>query len=44
MVEVVGEDVHGESGHGDVHLVTDVTFLGTPGIQASVRLLVSGEV
>jgi hypothetical protein len=44
MVEVVGEDVHGERGHGDVHLVADVTLLGTAGIETPVRLLVPRQV
>ena len=28
VVEVVGEDVHGEGGHADIHLAADVTLLG----------------
>ena len=44
MVEIVGEDVHGESGHGDVHLPADVALLGTAGIEAPVGLLVPGKV
>ena len=44
VVEVVGEDVHGEGRHGDVHLVADVALLGTAGIETPVSLLVTGEV
>jgi len=32
VVEVVGEDVHGQGGHADVHLVTDVALLGVVGV------------
>ena len=41
MVEVVGEDVHGQGGHADVHLVTDMALLSIVGVQAPVCLSVS---
>ena len=44
VVEVVGEDVHGESGHGDVAFATDVALLGVARVEAPVRLLVPREV
>jgi len=44
VVEVVGEDVHGESRHGDVHLAADVALLGAPRVETPVGLLVSGQV
>lgn len=30
VVEVMGEDVHAEGGHADVHLVADLALLGVP--------------
>ena len=44
VVEVVGEDVHGESRHGDVHLAADVALLSAAGIQTPVGLLVPRQV
>ena len=44
VVEVVGEDVHGEGGHADVHLAADVTLLRICRVKAAVGLPVSGEV
>ena len=44
VVEVVGEDVHAERRHADVHLVTDVALLSIPRVQAAVSLSVPGEV
>ena len=44
VVEVVGEDVHGEGRHADVHLVADVALLSVVGVQAPVGLSVPGEV
>ena len=40
VVEVVGEDVHGEGGHADVHLPAHPALLGRAGAQAQVGLLV----
>ena len=42
VVEVVGEDVHGEGGHADVHLAADVTLLRICRVKAAVGLPVSG--
>ena len=44
VVEVVGEDVHGEGGHADIHLAADVTLLCICRVKAAVCLPVSGEV
>ena len=44
VVEIVGEDVHGEGRHGDVHLAADVALLGAPRIQTPVGLLVPGQI
>ena len=44
VVEVVGQDVHGQGGHADVHLVTDMALLSIIRVQAPVCLSVSGEV
>ena len=44
VVEVVGEDVHAEGRHADVHLVTDLALLSIVGVKAAVCLSVSGEV
>lgn len=44
VLEVVGEDVHGQRGHGHVHFVTGGTLAGHLAVQAAVRLLVSAEV
>ena len=44
VVEVVGEDVHGQGRHTDVHLVTDVALFSIVRVQAPVCLPVSGEV
>ena len=44
MFEVVGEDVHGQCWHADVHLVAVGTFLGLLAVQAAVGLLVTGQV
>lgn len=44
VVEVVGENVHGEGGHADVHLAADVTLLGVGRVQAPVSLSVAREV
>ena len=44
VVEVVGQDVHGEGGHADVHLAADVTLLGVGRVQAAVSLSVSAQV
>ena len=44
VVEVVGQDVHGEGGHADVHLAADVTLLGVGRVQAPVSLSVSAQV
>ena len=44
VVEVVGEDVHAEGRHADVHLVTDVALFSIVRVQAPVGLPVPGEV
>lgn len=44
VLEVVGEDVHGQRRHGHVDFVTGGTLAGHLAVQASVRLLVSAEV
>ena len=44
VTQVVCQDVHGEGRHGDVHLAADVALLSIVGIQASMSLLVPGEV
>lgn len=44
VIEVVGQNVHGKCGHGNVALSTNMTFLGISRIQATVGLLVSGQV
>ena len=44
VVEVVGEDVHGQGRHADVHLVTDVALFSIVRVQAPVCLPVPGEV
>ena len=44
VVEVVGEDVHAERRHADVHLVTDLALFSIVGVQAPVGLSVPGEV
>lgn len=44
VLEVVGEDVHGQRGHGHIHFVTGGTLAGHLAVQAAVRLLVSAEV
>ena len=41
VVETVGQDVHGEGGHADVHLTAHQALLGGARAQAQVRLLVS---
>lgn len=41
VVEVVGEDVHGEGGHADIHLAADVTLLGVGRVEAPVSLSVA---
>ncbi len=44
VIEIVCEDVHGQSRHGDVHLAADVALLGIGRVQAPVSLLVPGQV
>ena len=44
VVQVVGEDVHAQRRHADIHLVTDVALLSIPRVQAAVSLSVPGEV
>jgi len=44
VVEVVGEDVHGQGRHADVHLVTNMALLGIVRVQSPVCLPVPGEV
>lgn len=44
VLEVVGEDVHGQRWHGHIHFVTGGTLAGHLAVQAAVRLLVSAEV
>ena len=44
VVEVMGEDVHGEGGHADIHLAADVTLLGIGRVEAAVSLPVAREV
>lgn len=44
VLEVVGEDVHGQRWHGHVHFITGGTLAGHLAVQAAVRLLVSAEV
>lgn len=44
VLEVVGEDVHGQRRHGHVHFVTGGTLAGHLAVQAAVCLLVSAEV
>ena len=40
VVEVMCQDVHGESWHAHIHLPTNATFLGCVCVQAEVSLLV----
>jgi len=42
--QVVGEHVHGERGHGHIHLVARGTLPGLLAVQAAVRLLVAAQV
>lgn len=44
VLEVVGEDVHGQSWHGYVHFTTGGTLASHLAVQAAMRLLVSAEV
>ena len=44
VVEVVGEDVHGEGRHAHVHLPAHPALLGRAGAQAQVGLLVSANI
>lgn len=44
VLEVVGEDVHGQCGHWHIHFTTGGTLAGHLAVQAAVRLLVSAEV
>ena len=44
VVEVVGEDVHGEGGHADIHLAADVTLLGISWVQTAVGLPMSTQI
>lgn len=44
VLEVVGEDVHGQCWHRHVHFVTGGTLAGHLAVQAAVRLLMSAEV
>lgn len=44
VLEVVGQDVHGQRRHGHVHLPARGTLAGHLAVQAAVRLLVSAEV
>ena len=44
VAEVVGEDVHGQGRHADIHLVADVAGLGILRAESLVGLLVAGEV
>ena len=44
VIEVVGEDVHGEGRHADVHLAADVALLRVGRVEAAVSLPVAGEV
>ena len=44
VVEVVGEHMHAEGRHADVHLVADVALLGVPRVEGAVCLPVTGQV
>ena len=44
MVEGVGEHMHREGRHADIHLVTDVALLGIVRVKAPVSLPMSGQV
>ena len=44
VVEVVGEHMHAEGRHADVHLVADVALLGVPRVKGAVCLPVAGQV
>ena len=44
VVEVVGEHMHAEGRHADVHLVADVALLGVPRVEGAVCLPVAGQV
>ena len=44
MVEGVGEHMHREGRHADIHLVTDVALLGIVRVKAPVSLPMSLEV
>ena len=41
VLEIMGEDVHGQGGHADVDLATVGTLLGVLAVEAAVRLTVS---
>lgn len=44
VLQVVGQHVHGQRGHGHVHLVASGTFPGLLAVQATVSLLVSAQI
>ena len=44
VAQVVSQDVHGQGGHGDIHLTANMAFLGTVGIKTTVRLLVPRQI
>ena len=44
VVEVVGEHMHAEGRHADVHLVADVALLGVLRVEGAVCLPVAGQV
>ena len=44
VVEVVGEHMHAEGRHADVHLVADVALLGVLRVEGAVCLPVTGQV
>lgn len=44
VLEVMGEDVHGQRRHGHVDFIAGGTLAGHLAVQAAVRLLVSAEV
>ena len=44
VIQIVGEDVHGEGRHRDVHLVANVALFGAVGIERAVGLLMTRQV
>ena len=44
VAQVVSQDVHGQSRHGDVTFTTDMAFLGIAGIKTPMCLLVSRQI